>query len=439
MLNSEGFQKYFKNTSWLFIERIVRLAVVLFVGIYVARYLGPVEFGKLSYATGFVGLFFAFVSMGLDEIVVRDLVRYPDRRDEILGTAWMLKFCGVVTLFLLVAITAFLKGMDGIMVQLVLFIAIAEVLKVFSMTDFYFLAEVKAKRSMQVQMAQVLIGAASKVILVIVGADLVWFAAVYALEGLVTSLGYIIAYKKESLHIRAWKTNRRLMLQLLNESWPLIIYGIALMVQAKIDQVMIGDMLTAEHGEDYANEQVGQYSVALKMIEAMGFLPVIIQKSLAPAVTAAKERSRELYEERLLNQYRLMFLVFLVTAIPLALVAKPMIILLYGEEFTLAGTLLAIFAIRLLFTNMGMAKASFIANESLFKFSLVTAIVGAVINVITNYLFIPTYEAMGAVLATVVSFTVSIFLVDLFYKETRPNFGWMFKGMFTFWKIRGVS
>lgn len=439
MLNSAGFQKYFKNTSWLFIERLVRLVVVLFTGIYVARHLGPEEFGQLSYATGFVGLFFAFVSMGLDEIVVRDLVREPERRDEILGTAFTLKLIGVLTLLLLVIISSWAKGMEGVTANLVLVIALAELFRVFSTTDFYFLATVKAKRSMQVQMAQVLVTAVAKICLVLMDAALIWFGVVYILEAAVLSIGYVIAYKKEGLNIRKWRTDYKLMRTLLGESWPLIIYGIALLVQAKIDQVMIGDILTKEKGEGYANAEVGQYSVALKMIEAIGFLPVIIQKSLAPAVTAAKVRDQKLYEERLLNQYRLMFLVFLVTAIPLYIVAEPLITLLYGEDFAPAGFLLSLFAIRLLFTNMGMAKSSFIANESLFRYSLITALLGAIINIAMNYFFIPTYEAKGAILATIGSFTASIFLVDLFYRETRPNFGWMMKGMATFWKIHRVS
>ena len=91
MLRSEGFRKYFRNTSWLFLERMVRLVVVLVTGIYVARYLGDSLFGQLNYATGFVGLFFALTTMGLDEIVVRDLVKHPQRRDELLGTSAVIK------------------------------------------------------------------------------------------------------------------------------------------------------------------------------------------------------------------------------------------------------------------------------------------------------------------------------------------------------------
>ena len=67
--------KYFKNTSWLFAEKILRMVVGLLVGVWVARYLGPEQFGLLSYALSFVGLFSIVATFGLDEIVVRELVK----------------------------------------------------------------------------------------------------------------------------------------------------------------------------------------------------------------------------------------------------------------------------------------------------------------------------------------------------------------------------
>ena len=73
--NHEGFLKYLKNTSWLFGEKILRIVVGLFVGIWVARYLGPEQFGLFSYAQSFVGLFTAIATLGLDGIVVRELVK----------------------------------------------------------------------------------------------------------------------------------------------------------------------------------------------------------------------------------------------------------------------------------------------------------------------------------------------------------------------------
>jgi hypothetical protein len=91
-----GFMKYFKNTSWLFAEKILRMAVGLFVGIWVARYLGPDKFGLLSYAQSFVGLFSAIATLGLNGIVVREIVKYPEEEDGILGTAFILKMTGNV-------------------------------------------------------------------------------------------------------------------------------------------------------------------------------------------------------------------------------------------------------------------------------------------------------------------------------------------------------
>ena len=181
----------------------------------------------------------------------------------------------------------------------------------------------------------------------------------------------------------------------LGQSWPMLVYGVALYIQAKIDQVMIGDLLARTDGQEAAYAEVGQYSVALKMIEALGFLPVIVQKSLAPAVTRARAEDPALYADRMLNLYRLMFLLFLITSVPLFFVAEPMIVWMYGEEFRPAGFLLSLFAIRLFFTNMGVAKASFITNESLFRYSLLTAIIGAGLNIAINYLLIPSMGSIG--------------------------------------------
>jgi O-antigen/teichoic acid export membrane protein len=88
--------KYFKNTSWLFFEKILRMIVGLFVGIWVARYLGPEQFGLFSYAQSFVGLFIAIATLGLDGIVVRELVKDESRRDELIGTAFYLKLIGAI-------------------------------------------------------------------------------------------------------------------------------------------------------------------------------------------------------------------------------------------------------------------------------------------------------------------------------------------------------
>ncbi|MDX9750645.1 MAG: flippase [Flavobacteriales bacterium] len=443
---SEGFRKYLTNTSWLLMERVVRLVVVLFTGILVARSLGPELFGQLNYATGFVGLFFALATMGLDEIVVRDLVRRPGRRDELLGTAAVIKLAGSMLLVVLLLVATMLKDMDGLTASIIVVVGCAELLRPFGVIDWYFMAQVRSRDTVVVQMAQVFISAAAKIAIALAvlrgmlpARDaLILFAWTYMLENAALAVGYALRYMRDGATLRAWRYSRRMAGFLLKQSWPLVIYGMALYVQARIDQVMIFDVLRGRVGAAAANEEVGQYSNALKMIEALGFLPVIVQRSLAPAITRAKARSAELYGDRLVNQYRLMFLLFLLTSVPLYFIAEPLMVFLYGEAFRPAGHLLSLFAIRLLFTNMGVAKASFITNESLFKYALLTAVVGAGLNVGMNYFLIPPFKAIGAIWSTIGSFAVSIFIMDLFFARTRVNLKWMLLGMASFWRIRHV-
>lgn len=439
MLGNAGFKKYFLNTSWLFVGFVVRVVVVLLTGILVTRKLGPELFGQLNYATGFVGIFLALTTMGLDEIMVRDLVRRPERQAELLGTSAMLKFLGAAVLFIIVSVGTFVRGMEPVTAGLVVVIGAAELFRAFGVIDWYFMANVQSKRTVMVQIIQVLLSGLAKVVLVLLDADLIWYAWVYTLETVSLSVGYCIAYVRSGEALRLWRSSVKMMGYLLNQSWPLIIFGLALYIQAKIDQVLLFDILEPRIGAKAANEEVGQYSNALKMIETLGYLSVMVQKSVAPAITRAKMQSRELYADRLVNQYRLMFLLFLVTAIPLFFLAEPLMVLLFGEAFRPSGLLLSLFAIRLFFTNMGVGKSSWITNESLFKYSLLTAVVGAVTNIGLNILLIPEYKSVGSIWAMIISFFISIFLLDLLFKNTRPNFKWMFQGIFTFWKIRSAA
>ncbi|MBK7083574.1 MAG: oligosaccharide flippase family protein [Flavobacteriales bacterium] len=259
---------------------MVRLVVVLATGIYVARYLGDSLFGQLNYATGFVGMFFALSAMGADQIIARDLVKRPERRDALLGTAAAIKLLGAGILLIVVMLVSAAKNMDGFTTVLVLIIAIAELLRPFTVIEQYFMAQVKAHRMVRVQLVQVLISAGFKLGLIALGAPLVWFAWVYVLEGLVTAVGYTWLLKRDGMSMRTWRVSRATMGYVLGQSWPMLVYGVALYIQAKIDQVMIGDLLARTQGKEAAYAEVGQYSVALKMIEALGFLPTIVQRAL---------------------------------------------------------------------------------------------------------------------------------------------------------------
>ena len=426
----QRFRKYIENAAWLLFEKGLTLGIGMFVGIYTARYLQPESFGLLNYAISYVAIFSAFASLGLDQIIIRELVKDHDKRHVLLGTAFLLKLIGSLVLIVIMSGTMLFMDHPFFTNLLIIIIACSELFKVFDVVNAFFQSQVQSKYVVQVQLFLNLSISFSKIALVLIGAPLIWFAIIILIGTVLNALGYIFAYHKREGKMRLWKFNKTIAGNLLRESWPLALYGIALNIQTRIDQVMLGKMLN--------NAEVGQYSAALRFIEVFGFAPMVIISTLLPAVTKAKTVSLEFYHNRLLGLYRVMFLVFLVMSIPVYFFAEPLVILLFGQEYQAAGYLLSLFALRLFFYNMGVGKSAFIVNESLFRYSLITIILGAASNIVLNYFLIPIYGAVGAVVSSMLSFVVSIFAVDFFYAKTRENQKLMFKGMATFWKLKDV-
>lgn len=424
----QGFMRYFKNTSWLMGEKILRMAVGLFVGVWVARYLGPEQFGVLSYAQSFVFLFTALATLGLDGIVVRELIKDETQRDVLLGTSFVLKIIGALLILPVLAIAVQFTSNDDYTNVLIFIIASATVFQSFNVIDFYYQSKVLSKYVALANSISLGFSSLIKISLIINQAPLFTFALMIVFDKAILAIGFIYYYKKTSqLKLFNWNFDWHAAKRLLKDSWPLILSGLVLMIQARIDQIMLKEMV--------GNVEVGFYSVAMRLIESFAFVTMTLKTSFFPAIQNAKKHSVKLYQHRLLNFYRLNFLLFLIIAIPLFLFSEKLVVLLYGLEFQPAGVLLSLMAIRLFFANMGVARGVFLISENLMKFSLITMILGTIVNIALNYIWIPKYEGQGAVLATIFSFTVTIFLVDVFYKRTRINVFLQIKSIVTFYKV----
>src|SRR5690606_12251760 len=314
---------------------------------------------------------------------------------------------------------------------LVVIIAVGELFKAFDVVVGFYQSKVQSKRFVRVQIIVNLVGNLLKIVLIFLDAPLVWFAVITALNSFGNGVGYVYTYWRLEGSPLNWMFRKAVALNLVRASWPITLQGRALHAPARIDQVMLGNMMN--------NAEVGQYSVAMRFIEIFGFIPMLLVSTFAPAATKAKAASETLYHERLVNFYRLMFILFLVTATPIFLLGKQVIVFLYGIEYQAAGVLFSLFSIRLLFTNLGTAKSLYVVNESLFRDCLLNAIVVAITDITLNYLLIPIYGSRGALIASVISFIISAFGVAMFFPEARLNNKLLFKGVTTFWRLNKIS
>jgi O-antigen/teichoic acid export membrane protein len=408
-----GFMKYFKNTSWLFAEKILRMAVGLFVGIWVARYLGPAKFGLFSYAGSFVGLFTGFATLGLDGIVIRELVKDGRKRDELLGTAFWLKVFGAFMTLGFLAIAVHFTTNDHFTNIITFIIASATIFQSFNVIDMYFQSKVMSRYVVFANITSLLITSIIKIVLILNKAPLIDFVWVVLFDSFVLAMGYMYIYLHNHLSVKSWMFKLGVAKELLKDSWPLILSGMVIAIYMRIDQVMIKEMMNSE--------AVGQYAAAVRISEAWYFIPMVIASSLFPAIVNAKKQSEELYYARLQKLYDLMVWMAIAIALPMTFLSDWVVNLLYGSQYSQAGSVLMIHIWAGVFVFLGVAFSKYLTIENLTKKMFYRTFLGAILNIILNYFLIPKYGINGAAIATLLSQFVANYVYDIFDKDLHKQ------------------
>ena len=431
--NHQGFMKYFKNTSWLFGEKILRMIVGLFVGIWVARYLGPEQFGLFSYAQSFVGLFAAIATLGLDGIIVRELVKDESRRDELIGTAFWLKLMGAIGVLAILAIAVNFTSNDSYTDTLVFIIASATIFQSFNVIDFYFQSKVLSKYVVYANIISLFISSIVKIALILNDAPLIAFTWVVFFDSFVLAVGFIYFFLKNNstLKIKNLTFKSKTAVLLLKDSWTLILSVIGISVNMTIDQVMIKEMMDAE--------AVGIYSVAVRVSELWYFIPLAIVSSLFPAILNAKKQGNEFYLKRLQKLYDFMVWMAIFIALPMTFLSDWIIGLLFGQAYIEAGSVLMIHIWTGVFVFLGLAFGRYLLSENLNKKSFYRTLFGAILNVIFNYILIPIYGIHGAAVATLLGQLSANYLYDIFDKDLHHQLKMKTKSFFPIHVIKGYK
>ena len=407
-----GLRKYFTNTAWGFAGRISSMIVSFFVVVYVIRFLGPSQYGLLSYAVSFVGMFGILASLGIDSILYRDLVKYPEKRDQILGTAFYLKMAGAAASIIITLFASYFLGDDFYTSFIIFLIAAPLIFQSFNVISSYFQSLVRAKLPILIIFFTNLFLSLLKIILVLLSAGLSYFAFVYLLEGVLLAAGFIFIYNRAKLSLFDWKFDFNLAKDLLKNSWPLAFASVFTIIYVRIDQVLIKHLMD--------QSAVGIYDVGVRISEIWHFVPAIIATSLFPAIINAKKVSQDLYNARLSKLYSLMIYSSFIIIVPLFVLSGYIINLLFGSQFTEAANVVRIYAWAGIAVSIGTVASYYLLNENYVKLSLFSSIVGMASNVLLNIVFIPIYGISGAALATLISYAlVPASLV--FFKETRPQ------------------
>jgi O-antigen/teichoic acid export membrane protein len=419
---TEGFKKYTNNIGWLFIGQFFSMVIAFFVGARVAVFLGPSDFGLMSYALSFVGLFGFFGTLGVDSILVRELIKNRDERNSLLGTSLLLKFLGGVVVIVVSSLVALFFEKDYDAILLIFIYSFVFLFQSINVIALFFQSQVQSKHVVKVQIIVSIISACIKILFIILKLPVVFFVISYLIDALNLGVGLLIVYFMRGESFIEWKFKFSLAKKIIGDSWWLMLNGAMVVIFIRIDQVMVKLLLN--------NSEAGYYAVAVKLAEMFYFIPALIYPAMFPAIVNAHSIDIGKFNRRLSMFYGAMFWLSILLALPLYFFSKKITLVLFGSDFIVSVPAMKIYIWAMVPIFLGNAVTSYMITKNLLKAMLFWNVIGAAINIILNFFWIQKFGILGAAWATIISYLFPLIGMLITTKENREQIKYIISGIF---------
>jgi O-antigen/teichoic acid export membrane protein len=404
-------KKIMGNASWLFIEAVLSRLLSFLLVIYLARRLGSLNFGKLSFANAFVQIFIIFADLGISFLTIREVARDKQSTPEFIGSGFILKILLATGTFGLIFAAINITDCPRDTKQVVYLIGLCYIFE--SLGDFFgsvFKANEKMQYSALIDIAEKIFMVSLCLIFLFLGYGLIAMAFIYLICGIIynfLNIFFVIwkfARPKIKIDCRFWK-------YLLKNGLPFALGGILIMAFYYTDTVMLAWL----KGE----RVVGWYGVSFNLVHALGMLPSAFLTAAFPVFSRFFKTSTDS-----LNQaYRGAFKFLLLLGMPISaggmLLAERIIRLLFGENYLPSIAILRIIISAVAFTYLNSLFGYFLASIDKQMDSLKMLGIAVVMNILLNLMLIPRYSYVGAAVATVIS-QFFFLLFFLFYISKTP-------------------
>lgn len=395
-------------------EGLLRLALTGVVGIVVARHLGPADLGLLVFVGSMFTLLAPLTRLGFPQLLLREFAT-NDRWRPPLSSAVLVQL-PVAAITSMIALGVVASSRPGerealLIGALLLPVPLAGVGESFRSLH---QARGRVRQVVLTGIVAAVVVSATRLALVVVSAPLWMFAVAGTLEVAVVLVGYTCRLP-DGVHLRELTryfdsdSARRLT----KEGWPLLLAGVAVTIYMKSDLVMLG-LLSGD-------EQTGIYSAAARLSEMWYFVPVAVATAAAPRMS--RMYGREEYARYSVATQRLMTTLVagsLLVVVATSVLAGPVVNLLYGDAYSATIPVLRVHALAGPFVFAGVAASHVLVDRQLTRITFWRSVVGALVNVGLNLVLIPSMGALGASIATLVSYALSGVLLNLAAAATRP-------------------
>lgn len=414
-----------KNTGWLIFEKIFVMGVSLIVTSLMARYLGTADFGLLNYSLAYLMIFMTVSNLGIDDILVNEIVKNKEDIGKLIGTTMGLRFAtSIFSILLLFFLIRFFDPSEFTLHLILLIQSISLIFAVLDSIEYWFQANLQSKYVVISKLIAFSIVSLWRLLLIYFVKQIHYFALATVIEAVV--IGSLIVY----FYIKFKGPKLCFSIQtakyLLAKSIHFFVAAIFIIVYTQMDKIMLGQMANTTI--------VGIYSAAMAISGLWMFIPLALINSARPLIMASKEQDEGIYLLKNKQLYCSIIWFSILASCFIAIFAKPVVLLIYGESFIESVNVLVILIWSKTFALIGTIKAIWLTMENLGKYQVYFVGIAALLNVLFNLLLIPIFGAIGAAIATLIAEVLSSIFAILLFKKTRPLFSiiveaFLFKGV----------
>lgn len=405
-------QRYIKGVLWVFMARLLSMSVSLVTAFYIARTLGPKNFGELSYSISIISLLAFFGAIASSTVICRDLVRKPEAQNKIIGTSWFISLLGIIASLFFVFVITLAVPHDQITMTVIAILCVGQLFASFQVTQNVFFATANTKYISLSQLFIHICVSVMKVIAMINGQGVLVLAAIMLFEQILAAVISITLYvrftKNNPLN---WSWDPTYAKQIALDSIPFVLITMSSVVAGRIDQVFL------KHYIDTV--AVGIYNVAVQFTEIWQVLPQMFIAVLFPALVNAHV-SKTFYKKRVVTMVVLVVTYCLSASLFTSILAPYLIPLIYGEAFVSSIPLLQIYTWSLLGTVIGFLITNVLVTENQRKIQIAVGLIPMFLNIGLNLIWIPSNGAAGAAWATVISYSIAP-LIPFCFKAIRQS------------------
>lgn len=413
-------KQVFNNAKWIIVCKIAQSILQLIVGMLSARYLGPANYGLINYAASIVAFALPIMKLGMDAILVHELVESPEKEGEIMGTSMLMNcvssiLCiGGVSLFACVANFGEIETIVVcVLYSLSVFFAAVE------MIQYWFQYKLLSKYPSVIMLMSYFVVSAYKIFLLVTGKNVYWFAVSHSVEYGLIGIILIFVYFKCNGQRFCFSFERAK--KMLKKGTPYIFAALMVVVIQNTDHIMLTSMV--------GKEENGYYSAAITSASVAQFVFTAIIDSFRPLILTSKKENEEAYQTNISRLYCIITYLSIAQNIVFTLFAKWIILLLYGEEYSAAIPVLQILTWYRAFSFMGTIRNIWMLAEEKQKYLPFINLSGVVLNIALNAITIPYFGAGGAAFASLVTQVFINFVLGFIIKPLRQNNILMIRGL----------